>query len=70
MPHEHDLDAGYLHPSDAEVLDLYREDGALRVRLLVPCTDCDRPLELDTAVESVETADLEYPVDDAADPYD
>lgn len=65
MACSHDLDAEFLYPSDADVLDLYESDGALRVRFALPCPECGRALELDAGVDEVTEGDFELPLDDA-----
>ncbi|MFC6835056.1 hypothetical protein [Halomarina ordinaria] len=66
----HELDAEYLYPADAVVLELYEMSGTLRVRLAVPCPECDEAVELDTRVERTATASVEVPLDDSEDQYD
>lgn len=67
---EHDLDAEYLYPSDAQILDIDEEAGSLRFIIAVPCPDCDQTLKLTAPVEKVEETTLELPLDDPEDPYD
>ena len=68
--HEHELDAEYLYPSDAQILEIYEEGGALRIRIAIPCPDCDETLALDAAVENVEEVDMEVPLGGPEEPYD
>ena len=70
MSCSHDLDAEFLYPSDAAILELYEEDDDLWIRFAVPCPDCDQSLELTARVESKEEAALSLPLDDAEDVYD
>lgn len=70
MSCNHDLDAEFLYPSDAAVLDLFGEDGDTLIRFAVPCPECDQALELTARVEDVEEAALSLPLDDAEDVYD
>ena len=64
MSCEHDLDAEYLYPSDADVLDIYADEGGIRVTLAIACPECGEPLSLDAPVERVEEGDFELPLDD------
>lgn len=68
--HEHDLDPEYLSATDATVLEISSTDGGLDVELVVPCPTCSEPLRLSAAVHAVTEADVELPLDDAADCYD
>lgn len=70
MTHDHDPDAEYLYPSDAEVLELYNEDDSLAIRFALPCPDCDKTLELTATVDTIGETELEVPLDDAEDRYD
>lgn len=65
-----DLDATYLHPSDAVVREIYEADGDLWIRFLVPDTDSDAAYELEARVERASAANLELPLDDLEEPYD
>lgn len=63
------LDAEYLYPSDADVLDISNsEDGGIRLRLAVPDPETGDGLVLEASVDSVEKGDFELPLDD--DRYD
>jgi hypothetical protein len=70
MSCDHDLDAEYLYPSDAAILDIDDEGGTLRFTIAVPCPDCDQALKLTAPVEDVEETTMEVPLDDPEDPYD
>jgi hypothetical protein len=70
MSCDHELDAEFLYPSDAAVLDLYEANDDVLVQFAVPCPECDQSLELTARVESVEEAALSLPLDDAEDVYD
>lgn len=72
MSCDHPLDAEYLYPSDAVVLDLYDDPGtgSLALRIAVPCPDCDATLELTAPVEEVGETDMEIPIEDTKDAYD
>lgn len=60
-----DLDAEYLYPSDADVLDISNtEDGGLRIKLAVPDPETGDGLVLEATVDSVEEGDFELPLDD------
>jgi hypothetical protein len=63
-----DLDAEFLYPSDADVLDISDSEGGIRVRLAVPDPETGVGLVLEAVVESVEEGDFEFPLDD--DRYD
>ncbi len=65
---EYDLDAEYLYPSDADVLDISSSEDGIRIRLAVPDPETGDGLVLETVVESVEKGDFELPLDD--DRYD
>jgi hypothetical protein len=60
----HDLDAEFLYPSDADVLDIYEETDGLRVKFALPCPECGAALEIDASIESVTEGDFELPLDD------
>lgn len=68
--HEHDLEAAYLSARDATVVDIYEDDGALFVAVVVPCPTCSEPLRATARVERVTETDLELPLEDAEDVYD
>lgn len=71
MSCDHPLDTEYLYPSDAVVLDLYEKpDGAIALRIGVPCPECEVTLELTTVVEEVGETDLEIPLEDTKEAYD
>ncbi|WP_049927674.1 hypothetical protein [Halopiger goleimassiliensis] len=63
--HEHELEAEYLSPSDATVLEIEDEDGGLRLEVVLPCPTCNEPVRASAPVESVVDADVELPVDDS-----
>lgn len=68
--HEHELEAEYLSPSDAEVLEIEPDGDGIALRIAVPCPECGQSLALDTAISSVSEIDLELPLEDAEDSYD
>lgn len=70
MSCDHDLDAEYLYPSDAQILAIDEEGGQLRFVIAVPCPDCGQALKLTAPVETVEETSLELPLDDPEDVYD
>jgi hypothetical protein len=59
-----ELDAEFLYPSDADVLDISNDDGDILVRLAVPDPETGEGLELTARVESIEEGDFELPLDD------
>lgn len=65
---DYDLDAEYLYPSDADVLDISPSDDGIRIRLAVPDPETGKGLVLEAVVESIEEGDFELPLDD--DRYD
>lgn len=65
---DYDLDAEYLYPSDADVLDISGSGDEIRIRLAVPDPETGEGLVLEAVVESVEKGDFELPLDD--DRYD
>lgn len=67
--HEHELEAEYLSPADAVVLDLYDADGSLFLDAVVPCPECSDPLRISARVQEVVDADVEFPID-SEDLYD
>lgn len=63
------LDAEYLYPSDADVLEISNsEDGGSRIRLAVPGPETGQGIVLEATVDSVEKGEFELPLDD--DRYD
>lgn len=68
MPCEHDIDAEYLHPRDATVMDIYEEADGVRVSFALECPDCGTSLVVDAGVENVSEGEFDLPLDD--DPYD
>lgn len=64
MSCDHDLDADYLHPADANILGFDEEDGDVHVKLALPCPDCSEALELDARVVNVKEGDFELPLSD------
>lgn len=62
--HEHDLEAEYLYPSDADVLEIREGDGGIVVEFALPCPECNEALRLTATVDSVVDADIELPLDD------
>lgn len=67
---DHELDAEYLYPADAQILEIADRDGEPTFTVAVPCPECDQPLELTLTVESIEESALSLPLDDAEDVYD
>ncbi|MEF8778619.1 MAG: hypothetical protein V5A36_06895 [Natronomonas sp.] len=63
-----DLDAEFLYPSDADVLDIFESDDGICVRFAVPDPETGTGLVLEAVVESIEEGDFEFPLDD--DRYD
>jgi hypothetical protein len=63
-----DLDAEYLYPSDADVLDISPSADGIRIRLAVPDPETGDGLVLEATVDSIEEGDFELPLDD--DRYD
>lgn len=68
--HEHELDADYLAAADATILEISSADDSPVVELVVPCPTCSAPLRLSARVHDVAEAEMDLPLDDAADPYD
>ncbi|RBI61131.1 hypothetical protein DMJ13_15505 [halophilic archaeon] len=68
--HEHELEAEYLAPADAVVLDLYERDESLFIDVVVPCPTCSEPLRLSARVTEVADSDVELPLEDADELYD
>lgn len=68
--HRHDLEAEYLSPSDAAILEIESADSGLELHVAVPCPECGQSLALDTTVEKISEIDLELPLEDAEDSYD
>lgn len=64
MPCDHELDAEYIYPSDADILSIKDDAGDLRVTLALPCPDCGEALSLGATVDSVEEGDFDLPLDD------
>lgn len=58
------LDADYLYPSDADVLDISSDGDGIRVRFVVPDPETGDGLTLEATVESAEEGDFELPLDD------
>jgi hypothetical protein len=70
MSCEHPLDAEFLYPSDAAVVDLFDRDGELAIRLALPCPECGETIELTAEVGAAREADYELPLEDAEEQYD
>lgn len=68
--HDHELEAEYLSPSDAALLEIEPEREGLSLRVAVPCPECGQALALDAEVTSISEVDLELPLEDAEDSYD
>jgi hypothetical protein len=66
--YDRDLDAEYLYPSDADVLDISPSDDGIRIRLAVPDPETGDGLVLEALVDEIEEGDFELPLDD--DRYD
>lgn len=65
---DYDLDAEYLYPSDADVLEISPSPDGIRVKFAVPDPETGDGLVLEALVESIEKGDFELPLDD--DRYD
>lgn len=71
MPeHEHDLDAAYIYPSDAEVTAVENGPDGLVLTALVPCPECEEAVEVTATVTEAADTDIEYPLEDVEDYYD
>jgi hypothetical protein len=70
MSCDHPLDAEFLYPSDAAVVDLFDGTDGLAIRLALPCPECGETLELIADVGAVREADYELPLEDAEEQYD
>jgi hypothetical protein len=70
MSRDRPLDAEFLYPSDAAVVDLFDGPDGLAIRLALPRPECGDPLELTADVETVREADYELPLEDAEELYD
>lgn len=68
--HDHELEAEYLSPSDAELLEVAPGDGGLELSVAVFCPECGQTLALDAPVAESSEIDLELPLEDAEDSYD
>lgn len=68
--HEHELEAQYLHPTDAKVLSIHSEDDDLIVQIAVPCQECGKTLELFAPVSNVDESEIELPLEDSEEAYD
>lgn len=68
--HEHELEANYLYPSDAEVLSIHSDDDSLVLQLAVPCPECGETLELFGTVSKITESELELPLEDVEETYD
>lgn len=64
MSCDHDVEAEFLYPSDADVLDIAEAGGDIRVTFAVPCPDCGTGLSLEATVGRVTEGDFELPLDD------
>jgi len=62
--HEHELSADYLYPADAEVLNIYEQDGWLYIDVATVCPECSQTLELAAPVTQVTETDIDLPLDD------
>ncbi|MGM0717795.1 MAG: hypothetical protein ACQET5_11625 [Halobacteriota archaeon] len=59
------LDAEYLYPSDADILEISNDDGGrIRVRFAVPDPETGEGLVLDAVIERIEKGEFERPLDD------
>jgi hypothetical protein len=70
MTCDHDLEAEYLYPVDADVLDLVDGPNGLAIRFALPCPDCGQALELEADVRGMKESDIDLPLDDAEEQYD
>lgn len=68
--HEHELEAEYLSPTDAEILEIEAGEQGLQLHVAVPCPECGQTLALDAPVSAISEIDLELPLEDAEDSYD
>jgi hypothetical protein len=66
--YDRELDAEYLYPSDADVLDISPSDDGIRIRLAVPDPETGKGLVLEALVDDIEEGNFELPLDD--DRYD
>lgn len=64
MPCDHELDAEYIYPSDADILSIEDVDGEVRVTIALPCPNCGQALSLESTIDSVEEGDFDLPLDD------
>lgn len=64
MSCDHELDAEYIYPSDADVLSIEDGDGEVRVTIALPCPNCGQALSLESTVDSVAEGDFDLPLDD------
>lgn len=64
MPCDHELDAEYIYPSDADVLSIEDVDGEVRVTIALPCPNCGQALSLEATIDSVEEGEFDLPLDD------
>lgn len=62
--YDSDLDAEYLYPSDADVLEISQAPDGIRVKFAVPDPESGAGLVLDALVESIQEGDFELPLDD------
>lgn len=72
MTCDHELDAEYLYPADATVLDLYEDPKteSIAIRFALPCPDCEATIELIATVDHMGETDLEIPIEDTEEEYD
>ncbi|ARS90582.1 hypothetical protein [Natrarchaeobaculum aegyptiacum] len=71
--HEHPLEAEYLSPTDATVVEIAEDEsgeGSIRVDLIVPCPTCSEPVRAIAQVEAAVDADIDLPIEDVEDLYD
>lgn len=59
-----DLDAEFLYPSDADVLDISSSADGIQIRLAVPDPETGAGLVLEATVDSIEEGDFELPLDE------
>ncbi len=59
-----DLDAEYLYPSDADVLDISADGDEIRITFAVPDPETGEGLVVEAVAVSVEEGDFEFPLDD------
>jgi hypothetical protein len=59
-----DLDAEFLYPPDADVLNISSSADGIQIRLAIPDPETGDGLVLEATVDSIEEGDFELPLDD------